>query len=378
MKKKSIIMIFLLLFLVLLGINGTMLFLYWNNPSAKADKLLIKGQDYLEDEKYDEAVQTYKEVLAENDMNVEAYQGLAQAYKASGEIKKARDTMEKGYRLTKDEALAGEITMITWEEAGKKDRAIEWEDNGVEEAVRSMTGIDKGDIMLSDIWEISDFYLYESQITDLSDLKDLPNITSLSLYGCQITDLAMLKDFAHLEELHLSDNEITDLQPLSHLTNLIFLDVSNNRIENAEPLKKLKNLTYLDISGNGITEIEALENLSDLEYLSMNGNPISDLSPIRKMKELTTLYLENMQISDISILSSMKNLTRLSLAGNYYIEDFTPLEELSELCELDLSYTKISDLSILENLRKLTYLNIAETYISDMTPAAHVEYLKKQ
>ena len=114
--------------------------------------------------------------------------------------------MEKGYKMTQDEALAGEITMITWEEAGKKDKDIEWKDSGVEQAVRQMTGIVDRDVMLSDLWEISDFYLYDSNISDLSDLEDFSNITSLHLYNCHISDLEMLKNFRNLEELYLSDN----------------------------------------------------------------------------------------------------------------------------------------------------------------------------
>ena len=151
-KKTGIIIIFILILLLLLGINGVMLVMFMSNPSSKIDRQLAKGQEYLEDEKYEQAIEAYKEVLAEDNKNVEAYQGLAQAYKASGEIKKARDTMEKGYKMTQDEALAGEITMITWEEAGKKDKDIEWKDSGVEQAVRQMTGIVDRDVMLSDLW----------------------------------------------------------------------------------------------------------------------------------------------------------------------------------------------------------------------------------
>lgn len=373
-KRTGIILIAVLAFL-LLGINAIILIVRLGGTS-KAERQLAKGQAYLEDEEYEEAVNTFQEVLAEDDRNLAAYQGLVEAYKKSGELYKARDTMEKGYKKTQDESLAGELTAIMWEEAGKKDRVVKWSDYGVEQAVRKMTGIANGDIMLSDIWEISDFYLYKSNISDLGDLENLPNVTSLHLYECQISSLELLKHFDNLEKLYLSDNQITNLEPLAQMQNLEWLDLGNNQIEDISPLKRLRNLSHLDLCDNQITDIQVLADLTDLEYLNLNGNPVSDLSPIKKLKQLETLYLENVYIDDINVLSSLGSLKKLSLAGNYRIGDYAVLGSLASLEELSLANTNISDLNVLSGLKKLMYLDISRINAQDLSPVSKVQYLK--
>lgn len=373
-KKTGIILIAVLVFL-LLGINVVMLIVRMGGTS-KAERQLAKGQAYLEDGAYEEAANTFKEVLVEDDKNLAAYQGLVEAYKKNGALDKARDTMEKGYKKTHDESLAGDLMVITWEEAGKKDHVMKWSDYGVEQAVRKMTGIASGDIMLSDIWEISDFYLYGSNISNLGDLENLPNVTSLHLYECQISSLELLKQFDNLEKLYLSDNQIADLEPLAQMKNLIWLDLGNNQIADISPLKRLRNLSHLDLCGNQVTDIQVLADLTGLAYLNLNGNPVSDLSPIKKLKQLETLYLENVHIEDLSVLSDMGSLKKLSLAGNYRIGNYAALGSLANLEELNLASTNISDLNVLSGLRKLVYLDISRINVQDLSPVSKVQYLK--
>lgn len=64
MKKRTGIMIMLILLLFLAGgICGTLLAVRMGNGSiSKTERLLAKGQDFLEDKEYDEAIQTYCEV----------------------------------------------------------------------------------------------------------------------------------------------------------------------------------------------------------------------------------------------------------------------------------------------------------------------------
>lgn len=73
-KRTGIIIVIILLLIFLLGINGTLLAMRIGGGSvSKTERLLAKGQDLLEDGKYDEAVQIYKEVLETDTKNVEAY-----------------------------------------------------------------------------------------------------------------------------------------------------------------------------------------------------------------------------------------------------------------------------------------------------------------
>ncbi len=378
MKKKHVIILFFSLLLVfLIAINGIMLIMFYRGNENALDRKLEKAKQYREEKQYQEAIDVYKQILQEDNLNVSIYQNMAQTYKEMGEIKKAKDVLDKGYKLTQDESLADTGMIITWEESGREDEEIEWKDSAVEQAVRRMTGITDGDIMLSDIWELTDYYLYGQVIEDLGDLEQLPNILSLHMYECQIDNLDMLKKFDNLEELYLSDNEITDLAPLSKLRNLVWLDVSNNQIENLSALGKLRNLEHLDISNNPIVDIGALGELKNLTYLNVSNISITDLSVLGGMTQIEELYMHNTNVYDISFLADMEKLQRLDISYDYDIENFEPLGSLVNLEELDVSYTNFYDTECLNSMKQLTYLNILGVNLSDYKQLSQIKYVRK-
>ena len=109
-----------------------------------------------------------------------------------------------------------------------------------------------------------------------SDLKRLfnkvenpDNITILYLYNNELTDISEIKRFKNLERLYINNNKITDISVLEDLTKLKTLDLSYNNIKDIsvlENLTKLKELgiNYLILKSDQIKYINSLKNLKEL------------------------------------------------------------------------------------------------------------------
>ena len=229
--------------------------------------------------------------------------------------------------------------------------AIDWKDAALEAKMREITGISSGDIMYSDVKDITELDLsnpYETtddnvMIRDISALSSLTNLTELSLYGNLINDISALSGLTNLDLLRLDYNQVSDISVLSNLTNL----------------------TKLSMWGNQISDISVLSGLTNLEILGLGFNQISDISALSGLTNLVELHLIKNQIGDISVLSNLKNLTTLDLSGNQ-ISDINVLSGLTNLNKLSLSYSQLSDISILSNLKNLTMLELSGNQISDI------------
>ena len=66
--------------------------------------------------------------------------------------------------------------------------------------------------------------------------KILSSLTELYLIDNQIIDVSPLSSFTNLTVLYLWENQITDVSPLSSLTNLTTLFLTNNQITDVSPL----------------------------------------------------------------------------------------------------------------------------------------------
>lgn len=99
----------------------------------------------------------------------------------------------------------------------------------------------------------------------------------LNLGNNKITDMKQVKGMPNLRRLVLSHNKLKLFEGLADLGNLRELDVSNNQIDNVgEEFPALENLEMLDISENKIPTYEILktfEALVKLRNLSVHGNP---------------------------------------------------------------------------------------------------------
>ena len=108
-KKKLIIAIVVIVLLAIIA--GTIGFLSKNSNSL--EYYLDLGAKYIESQDYDEAISAYTKALEIDDMSVEAYLGLADAYVGRGDIKSAIALLKKGYEKTNSIELQNRINELS-------------------------------------------------------------------------------------------------------------------------------------------------------------------------------------------------------------------------------------------------------------------------
>lgn len=182
---------------------------------------------------------------------------------------------------------ASEPDIIPWEEAGLEDHVMDWKgQDEIEHQMRMKTGILEGDLMLSDVWEVTQIDLGHSNwgwTDDLSPLVELDNLTMLSLRSSLILEYCDISELKQLKKLYIPCSGLKDgeIDFLAELTNLTDLDLSENEISDLTPLSGLKNLEHLNLRSNQITDVSPLAELTNLKDLDLYYNEgITDYSPV--------------------------------------------------------------------------------------------------
>ncbi|MCX6581333.1 MAG: leucine-rich repeat domain-containing protein [Candidatus Aminicenantes bacterium] len=224
-----------------------------------------------------------------------------------------------------------------------------------------------GYAMNEETGKVQGLNLDDSEIKDISFLKDLSGLTHLSLWNNQINDITPLSTLTNLTNLGLNNNQIKDITPLSILTRLTNLGLNSNQIMDLTPLGGLTRLEILYLNRNQITDLTPLRELTNLTTLDLTHNQITDITLLRVLPKLRTLILEKNQITDLTPLSALTMLATLSLLNNQ-ITDITPLSALVNLTWLNLEKNQISDLTPLRELKHLTTLNVSENRIQRLPP----------
>jgi len=163
--------------------------------------------------------------------------------------------------------------------------------------------------------------------------SDVDNITELNLKGASITNISGIENLTNLTILRIYDNQITNIEPLRNLTKLTILNLENNQISNIESLKGLTNLTNLSLSNNKLENIEPLSTLTNLTYLSLGQNQIVDYTP-------ASSYYSNLILPDFQLSSGLqdyltKNFSELKTNIGTAQFTFTILENNSSYSAYD-------------------------------------------
>lgn len=187
---------------------------------------------------------------------------MSLASKKNTEGNTAEDNL-KTESETEQEDVTETDGFVSWENAGLQDHPMDWKDEALEIKMQDITGIYGRDIMLSDVWEMTELDLSyytgkEIQISDITALGELKNLRNLDLFENNIYDIQPLSGLVNLELLNLSLNHVSDVTPLQNLTKLFNLELPGNEITNVEPLANLKNLTVVDLLGNPVTDYSSL------------------------------------------------------------------------------------------------------------------------
>ena len=188
---------------------------------------------------------------------------------------------------------------------GLSDHVLTFTDKTLEAVIREKSGIEEGDIKLSDIWEWTSFSC------------------CLAYMDADDTDLTYVRE-------DLWESPITDFTILGELTNLTELKLSGNKPEDLSPLAGLYKLKELDLRGCTLKDLNGLDELDQLESLNLSGAKglkEKDYQTLSEMQSLKSLKLKNCGITDLSFLEGMTGLEELDLRGNE-IEDYGPADAL--------------------------------------------------
>jgi len=116
--------------------------------------------------------------------------------------------------------------------------------------------------------EVTSLCMNNSQVKDITPLKDLTDLWSLVITGSRIENLEPLRGMTTLAQVKLDDNRIKDISPLSSSTKMGYLDVTRNRVDNIGSISYLVNLNFLYIRHNLIKDFTPLGTLPGLIHCS--------------------------------------------------------------------------------------------------------------
>jgi Leucine-rich repeat (LRR) protein len=163
-----------------------------------------------------------------------------------------------------------------------------------------------------------------------------------------------IADLAALVRLDLDQTQVADLTPLRNLSALHVLDLDQTQVSDLAPLRDLSALQSLVLTGTQVADLAPLRGLSALERLRLDQTQVADLTPLHDLSALEVLFLGQTQVADLAPLRDLSALQGLSLEQTQ-VFDLTPLCDLSALERLRLDQTQVADLRPLlsvEGLRR--------------------------
>jgi len=273
-------------------------------------------------------------------------------------------------------------------------------DKNLESELRRVTLKPTGNILDTDLINLTTLRSPHTGITNLTGIQYCKNLTSLDLTGNRIEDITLLGGLGKLTALALGGNQIHDLRPLVQAYGLTYLELQSqhtldgtkvlsdlegleflgglvtlylhdNAITSISKLGWLLNLQTLSLSNNQIADVSILDGIDTLEWLDLGGNKLSDddMPSISRLTNLNHLGVWNNQIITIDRLADLKNLVYLDVSHNR-IEVIDILVGLTNLQELHLDDNLISNTVALAGLPELAVLTLQDNGISDISPLA--------
>lgn len=220
-------------------------------------------------------------------------------------------------------------------------------------------------------------------LSDIEELKIIPNLKSLNLSHNSIKNLEELKIMSHLlrslNRIDLSYCELSNLLPLISIKSLKILNVNNNNILSIEPLKFMINIEEVNLENNFIIDISPLKHLEHLKEVTLYGNPIIlDKSKLGNENRYTANLLKDklkglpyiVTIKDKHLEHFIKNKTGhnpTDIIFDYEVDNITKLDAYSK---------EISSISGIQYLKNIEYMDLRNNYIIDLSPLRDLYNLK--
>lgn len=171
--------------------------------------------------------------------------------------------------------------------------------------LRKLTIISFNDTNMSDISflkmlpNLEHVWLYSNPISDITPIGALKKLKKVYFYDCDITDISVCRKLPQLEGIAINCNMVKDLSPLEGCKRLSYLDAHNNMISDVTPISGLTKMIYLTLEGNKLTDVSCLADMQELRHLTLGDNSgLKDYSVVFKLKALKTLDIEYLNISE--------------------------------------------------------------------------------
>lgn len=277
---------------------------------------------------------------------------------------------------------AGLLTAGIMYRRSLRDKEIPFREPLIEEAVRAVLDRPEGIITASDLESVTGIYIQGEQvyttmdifyaegqkwyyasghedygsITDLSDLKNMPNLRIICIGGNHIQDLSPLKNLEQLQRLELRDNDIQDISPLAGTKTLESVCVRDNPLMGIEAVRTWPILRELDLGWTGSYDAGPIGDLISLSRLDIDNDSDAwqyldglyvdeliirafgqtDLECLRDAPHIERLYLRNAQVEDISALKGREDIVYLNLE-QCVTGDLSPLFTMPNLATVEMS-----------------------------------------
>lgn len=201
-------------------------------------------------------------------------------------------------------------------------------------------------------------------VTDISLLARMPNLTELYLCDQKISDISPLADLP-LTTLALNGNAIEDISVLETMPGLRYLWLGNNPIRNPEPIAAVKWPAYLNLDWVRLESLDFLRDNNVWEFSFMHmAVADGDWSVLAELPSLHAAYTKDLPLAGVEALGRAAQLTRLRLF-DCTVPDLTDLSPLAAL--EDMAVSGLPSLEGVESMTSLRSLGLAGEPLEDLT-----------
>lgn len=262
------------------------------------------------------------------------------------------------------------------------------------ESLRTLSLKGNGFNNLSNIEELNqlvDLDISSNYLINFELLSKLEGLETINLQETNIVDLTPLKDLPNLKVVNINQTEVSDLNPLDKITSLQKVYADRSRIQEwaaDEFTRRNKNILLihhvenLQTWWNGLSQpwrdvfvkinpvldqaepsIEVISSLIGLDSLDLSGSNIINLGPVLKFKKIVSLYFDDTEVIDLSPLADIKTLVKIT-GRNSKVNSLQPLANLPNLESADFRKSPIVSIVPLIGLANLKYLNVDHAKIA--------------
>lgn len=235
--------------------------------------------------------------------------------------------------------------------------AARFESPVFEAIAREYTGVDTGDIFVSDLASLTELHItpdgfYFGMTQD--ELHPLPT-------DVQVRDLTELQYFTGLRALYINGQALSSLATLPALP-VQTLDISDSRVSTLDGVGRLTKLRELRAAGCPVMDLGDISTCLDLRLVDLTGASVHDFKPFKPLTKLSSCAISGCTTAEMKTVLGLSSLTELTLTncdlrGSF----FKSLDKESRLTVLALYDCKLDSTANLDDFSSLTSLTLINT-----------------